>query len=254
MTRSLKNISNAVANRLGLELVPTWRIPAWPMETFLRRIFAAYDVDGIIDVGANLGQYRDFVRRQVGFEGVIVSFEPDSTCVETLRARAKDDDRWHIVPVALGARPDTAALQITSDSHFNSFLEPNPDGPTGAQFRDKNRVLREQQVEVNTLSAYVPWFADLGIRRPYLKLDTQGFDLEVLKGASEFLKEVVALQTEASVRAIYRGMSTYRDTLDALESRGFALSNVFPVVHDAALRIVEFDCVAVNQRFAELPS
>jgi hypothetical protein len=57
-----------------------------------------------------------------------------------------------------------------------------------------------------------------------LKIDTQGYDLEVLKGAENTLQSIRALQLEASVRPIYEGMPGFREVLDYLMSRGFALS------------------------------
>lgn len=120
------------------------------------------------------------------------------------------------------------------------------------QYEEKSKIINKATVQVRTLDDYEPLFAELLVSHPYLKLDTQGFDLEVLMGASSLLPNVCALQTEASVRAIYDGMPDYRETLDYLSKSGFALSHSFPVCHDRALRLVEFDCVAVNSSFADL--
>jgi hypothetical protein len=86
----------------------------------------------------------------------------------------------------------------------------------------------------------------LGFERPYLKLDTQGFDMEVLRGGSECLSTVRALQTEASVIGIYKGMPTYMETISYLNERGFHLSGLYPVGRDSSLRLVEFDCVMIS--------
>jgi len=71
-----------MANMLGLTIIPSWRLDQYPFEIFLRRLFDLYKIDLVIDVGANLGQYRDFIRKAVGFEGWIVSFEPDPECLK----------------------------------------------------------------------------------------------------------------------------------------------------------------------------
>jgi hypothetical protein len=82
--------------------------------------------------------------------------------------------------------------------------------------------------------------------RPYLKLDTQGWDLEVIDGGPQTLPRVLALQTEVSCRAVYEGMPTMATSLDVLAAHGFAVSGLFPVTRDADLRVVELDCVAVR--------
>ena len=90
----------------------------------------------------------------------------------------------------------------------------------------------------------------LGFDRPYLKLDTQGFDIEVLQGGRDSLGAVRALQTEASVIGIYKGMPGYVDTIRYLDERGFDITGLYPVSRDSSLRLVEFDCVMINRSAA----
>lgn len=251
MSTWIKSALTTMTRTIGLELIPTWRLEDLPFEHFLRKLFDLYSIDAVIDVGANHGQYHDFVRHQVGYQGWIVSFEPDPDCVLKLLERSEGDSKWRIEPVGLGCQIDQLDLHVTADSHFNSFLRPDKDGLMAKQYDAKSKVTRTTTVEVRTLDDYAHFFSELGFRRLYLKLDTQGFDLQVLKGASSLLPKVCALQTEASVRAIYKDMPDYRETLDTLSKSGFALSQTFPVCHDPALRLVEFDCVAVNSRFAD---
>jgi hypothetical protein len=80
----------------------------------------------------------------------------------------------------------------------------------------------------------------------YLKMDTQGWDGEVLEGASGVIDQVAALQTEVSVKAIYDGMPPWRESLQRLERLGYELSGLFPVTLDRRLRVIGFDCVAVR--------
>jgi hypothetical protein len=87
-----------------------------------------------------------------------------------------------------------------------------------------------------------------GLKRPqpYLKLDTQGYDLEVLAGAEKALGQIAALQTELSVKAVYEQMPYYLDTIARLEQMGFEITGLFPIARDNALRVIEFDCVMVQ--------
>jgi hypothetical protein len=104
---------------------------------------------------------------------------------------------------------------------------------------------------VRTLDVVLPVLQErIGFDRPYLKIDTQGFDIEVLRGAGDSLPAVKALQTEASVIGIYKGMPQYMDTIRYLEQRGFDITGLYPVSRDSALRLVEFDCVMINRAVA----
>ena len=85
-----------------------------------------------------------------------------------------------------------------------------------------------------------------GVNESYLKIDTQGFDLNVVKGGLNVISNYVALQTEASVLPLYEGMPDYRETISFLNEMKFELSGVYPVTTDEKLRLIEFDCVMVN--------
>jgi hypothetical protein len=91
---------------------------------------------------------------------------------------------------------------------------------------------------------------ELSLSRPYLKLDTQGYDVEVLKGGAAVMQKIVALQSECSVQPIYEGMLNFSDSIAFIESFGFQLSGIFPVV-TIRHRLIEFDCVMVRAGFGD---
>ena len=69
----------------------------------------------------------------------------------------------------------------------------------------------------------------------------------MLKGATQTLRLVGALQTEASMLPLYEGMPDYKQSIETLNGLVFDISGMFPIVRDQFLRIVEFDCVMVNR-------
>jgi hypothetical protein len=108
-----KRLADSLARRLGYVVLPIWRrnIIVPPDEEhifhavrYLRRLFDLLRIDCVLDVGANLGQYRDFLRDKVGYTGLIVSFEPIPSHVQILKDRAQQSDPdWQIEDCALGA-------------------------------------------------------------------------------------------------------------------------------------------------------
>jgi hypothetical protein len=130
-------------------------------------------------------------------------------------------------------------------SEFSSFLNPTHDNTE--LFTKSNSVARQESVEVDTLNCVIPHiYIKDNPSNIYLKIDTQGYDREVLNGASEFLHRIVALQTEMSVTAIYDGMTGYIEMLKYLNDKHFIASGFFPVNSKPALRLIEFDCCLVN--------
>lgn len=230
--------------KLGYTVVPHWRLDRLPSTRYLKRLLGMLKTDCVLDVGANAGQYHDFLRSEVGFDGTIISFEPTPELVEQMRARSKSDPKWIIQSVALGSNSGVARFNAMQGSEFNSFLPPNHSRIE--LFRTQNVVARTIEVEVRTLDCLLPELLQgLNVNSLYLKLDTQGFDLEVVKGASQSLPKIRGLQTEASVVPIYDNSPDYVTTIRTVEEKDFVLSGIYPNNEGHFPRLVEFDCYFV---------
>jgi hypothetical protein len=79
--------------------------------------------------------------------------------------------------------------------------------------------------------------------RIFLKMDTQGFDNQVINGVGNFLTQVLGIQSELSVVPLYEGMEHYTDTLAYYERLGFSLMDLFVVSRAQNGQIVEYDCI-----------
>ena len=147
--------------------------------------------------------------------------------------------------IALGAENGSLPINVTKDTSFSSFLSPSHS--TVSDFVDYNVV---ERVEIVTIKRFEDLFSSLGgveaLGRTYLKLDTQGFDLEALKGAGRAIEFVAAMQSEISVLPVYSDMPAWREAIAAYEAAGFSVSGIFPVTRDGRLRAVEFDCILVR--------
>jgi hypothetical protein len=102
------------------------------------------------------------------------------------------------------------------------------------------RVVRLDEV-LDEVLAHVP------TPRPYLKLDTQGFDLEVFAGLGERTKDFVAMQSEVALLRIYEGMPRLPESLAIYEAAGFEIAGMYLVTRERkTARVLEFDCVLVR--------
>jgi FkbM family methyltransferase len=209
----------------------------------LSKVFDHFEIDTVLDVGANAGQYHDFLRQRVGFNGVIHSFEPVSRLAEKLAVKARDDAQWIVHQHALGAEQATREIRITASDTFSSFLDSGVSEES--EFAASIAVVGSEQVLIKRLDDLWRGLGIVDPARLYLKIDTQGFDIQVLRGATELLSLIKAFQFELPVQPIYKGSPNYLDILKQLEESGFALSGLFPISIDERLRAVEFDCVMV---------
>jgi FkbM family methyltransferase len=201
------------------------------------------EINCVLDVGANVGQYAQLLRRE-GYAGRIVSFEPVPALADELRRTAEGDPNWSVMQCALGEADEEAEINVRPGS-MSSLL---PSSDFGKAWSGRLREAETQAISVRRLDGL---FADAveGIDDPrvYLKLDTQGYDLQAFAGAGECLKQIVGLQSEVSCVPIYDHMPRLTEQIAAYEAEGFEITGMFPVTrHRATLRVIEFDVTMVR--------
>lgn len=240
---SMRSAMENLFDRFGYSIIPQWPLENLGLSTHLCKIFDHFSIDTVFDVGANVGQYHDFLRQQVGFAGQVHSFEPQPHLAEVLRQRQSSDQNWAVHNLGLGSSNGELALNVMARDTFSSFRQPMADA--AQTFSASNTVVDSVVVPVRRLDDLFPGTVMSG-HSCYLKVDTQGFDLEVLRGATEVLKVTRALQFELAIQRLYAGVPHYREMLEIVESMGFRMSGLFPISMDENLQAVEFDCVMVR--------
>lgn len=210
----------------------------------LRKVLKRLDVNCIFDVGANRGEYARLLREE-GYAGDIISFEPNKETYQYLSEIARKDKRWAVYNMALGSEETTLNLNVAQISCLSSLLTPTE---YAEKVFGKEMIDHTQSVEVKRLdSIYSELVKHIPDPRIFLKMDTQGYDLEVIKGAAGCLENVLGLQSEISVRPLYENTPNYLQSLAEYHSLGFNLTGLFTVNLDRqTFNIVEYDCVMIR--------
>jgi FkbM family methyltransferase len=222
---------------------------ATPLGRHLREVLASYRIDTIVDVGANEGQFGALLRN-LGFKGDVHSFEPVKSTYDLLAKATAGDPHWTAHNMALGKAPGRLVMNVSEGSVFSSALRPNNYG--SAKFNDI-KVQRQEEVEVSTLDHFIEHRLSDKKRRIFLKMDTQGYDLEVFAGATTSLDKICCILSELSLIPIYDGMTDYLQALAAYQHKGFSVSGLFPVNRNDDLALIEVDCVMVSRRHLTPP-
>ena len=207
----------------------------------LIKLFRLLGIDCVLDVGAHHGEYGQLLLNH-GYGGEIISFEPISQNLSVVRERASNYSRWTVHGHALGAIDGELAINITSGTDLSSFLRPN--NYIAERLPRLSFVCRSENVPIRRLDSIFNAIA--ANKCVFLKMDTQGFDLEVIAGASGCLQHIAGLQSEMSAIPMYEGMPDYLESLSTLSALGFRPSAVFPVSRTAKLCLEEFDCVMLR--------
>ncbi|MER6969263.1 FkbM family methyltransferase, partial [Streptomyces halstedii] len=163
---------------------------------------------------------------------------------------AEGDPDWLVFQMGLG-REDTSLSIHVGWKSMNSLLPPSDYGKDRYKRFARSRT---EEIEVRRLDGMMDKALD-GITdpRPYLKMDTQGYDLEVFAGAGERVAEFVGMQSEVAALRLYEGSPRMDEAIALYEENGFEITGMYPVTREEATgRVVEFDCVMV--RAAAIPA
>ncbi len=175
------------------------------------------DFGTILDVGASRGQFALLAARRFP-SARIVCFEP----LPGPRKRLSEvlGDRVGLVPAAVGAEAGTAVVNVSAQDDSSSLL---PIGPRQtAEFPGTQRVA-SAQVEVRTLAEVLT--AELPAPR-LLKIDVQGHELDVLRGAGDALSLIDEVFVECSFTELYEGQALADQVIGFLLQRGLRLVDV----------------------------
>lgn len=239
-----RRLIDAVTRPLGIDIAR--RGSAWTLiePEQLRRFFEKFRVDCVFDVGANAGQYASRLRH-IGFGGLIISFEPIPEAAAKIARAARRDRLWIVRQLALDSRVRIVNFNVMRDSQFSSLHEPDHSNTTA--FVDKNRVEKQIPVRTETIANVYPLLqAEFGFNRPFLKLDTQGHDVDVVQGADAYIRQFVGLQSELCLTPLYKNSRTFHEALDYYQALGFRLSALMPNNAGAFPDLNEVDCLMYN--------
>ncbi len=213
----------------------------YTLRTHLISVFRDYEIDTVIDVGANAGQFGASLRN-LGFSGEIHSFEPVNEVYDALLAATKNDSRWTAYNVALGAAPGKDIINVCRGSVFSSILSANNYGKTW----ELMEVAHQQEIIISTIDEFIAQLPAAKSKRLFLKMDTQGYDLKVFEGAKKSYDHIRGLMTELSLIPLYEGMPNYLEALSIYNEQGFSVSGIYPVTRRKDLALNEMDCVLVK--------
>jgi FkbM family methyltransferase len=216
-----------IARRAGID------ISRYRSELDLERQFVkqleSQQVDVVLDVGANSGQYATGLRR-AGYTGRIVSFEPLSRPFSILKHKASTDRLWDCRQCALGDSDGTISVNVAGKDGQSSSVLPMLESHQDV-YPEANYIGTEQ-VPVYKLDSVSPEFL-----RPtdtvFLKIDTQGYEKSVLTGSTSTVDRCAGIQLELSLLSLYEGDMLIPEALDLMDSMGFALTGVLPGFTDS---------------------
>lgn len=176
-------------------------------------------MNGVISIGSHYGEeYEGWVSE--GVENFIF-FEPVSANFKKLKRIIPKSDKIKLFQYALGNKHGT----------IDMFVERSHQGKSCSILEPSYHLIQYPDIEFKYKeSVLIDKLDNIGYDRDlfdHLHIDTQGYEMEVLKGAEHSLNFIKTINIEVYEKELYKGCAIYEDVLKYLENKGFELINVY---------------------------
>lgn len=180
----------------------------------------------VLDIGANAGQFAHNVCRSLP-DCTVHSFEPLPGPFAELRKLAETYSNLHCHNFALGERGGAAVIHTGEYTASSSLLK-----PAQHLVNSLPQVVPDQDKDI-PIMRLDDWGASTPLSSPlFVKLDVQGYELEVIHGGAETLRRASAILTELSFVELYENQPLIADVIEVMSSLGFRLADIYEVSRD----------------------
>lgn len=210
---------------------------------FLNNFLSRNKIQTIFDVGANEGQWSISVFR-FGYKKRIISFEPQKSAHEKLVINSKKYSKWVVhEAVALGNINGFGKINISDNSVSSSIKTINI---THLKSSPNARIVKTEKIKLVKLdSIFSNYFSKDDII--LLKIDTQGFEKEVLEGSLISLSKISAILIELSLTELYEKQDNWINIINFLENNGFKVFKLFEGFKDKVTgQVLQVDCLLIK--------
>jgi FkbM family methyltransferase len=185
------------------------------------KLLRTHNIDTVLDVGANIGQYGSELRN-IGFKGTILSFEPTSEAFAKLKKNAQKDAKWKVYNFSLGAFDGETEINISKNSVSSSILNNLPQLTESAP---EAKFISKETIKVKKIDTI---FQELGLtnKQIYLKIDTQGYENMVIEGAKESLPLIKGIQIEMALIPTYENAITFDEMITKLKQNNYITTSI----------------------------
>ena len=215
---NLYKITNHI-NKLGID------VRRYPTALLRNRIklLKSFDITLVFDVGANIGQYGEEMRR-IGYKDQLVSFEPIKEPYQKLEAAAQNDRKWQTVAIALGDFDGETEINVAGNLASSSIRTINE---RHIEAKPITATVRTELIKVAKLDSIIDDYTD-GKENIFVKIDTQGFEKNVLEGAVNSFDRIRGFQLELSLVELYEGECLFLEMIQYLQGFGYEIYSLEP--------------------------
>ena len=208
------------------------------------KLLDTYKIDLVLDIGANTGQYAQELR-ELGYKSNIVCFEPMLAAYTQLKQWAEQDEKTLVVNSAVGDFDGEIEFNLAANSVSSSILDILP---SHTDVAPDSKITNKETVTIIRLDSVFDKYCTAE-QNILLKIDTQGYEMSVLKGAGISLTKIRALQLEMSFVPLYKGQALFHDIYLWLLEKGFQMVEITPMfINPDTGEVLQVDGIFRSQR------
>jgi len=196
----------------------------------------------IVDVGGADGTTSEIFARNFK-ENKIYVFEPILENFNQIEEKQKKIKNLVLFNKALGNGELNSKINIASRVTSSSIFNLSPDQNSSIFSKDLN-FCRSEEIIITKLDSVIEKDQVIGI----IKLDVQGYEMEVLKGANSVLERTMLIVLEMNSHNHYPGAPKYFEVDEYLRNRNFLIFDIFPSTKDSG-RLKEWDSIYINNKY-----
>ena len=210
---------------------------------YIVRVLINFKIDYVLDIGANEGQFAEQIRKY-GFKKDILSYEPMKNAYKKLSKKSENSNNWKIYNNGFGNKEEQQTLNISKNSVSSSILNLHK---KSLIYEPNSKYISKETINLITLDRVLTEnrFKKKNI---FVKIDTQGYEKNILIGASKVLKKIKGIMLEVSVVPIYKGEKNFIEMIKFMEKKGFyvwAIERGFSNKNTA--RVFQLDIIFINK-------
>lgn len=211
----MKRIIKHILRNFGIDIIKF--TPDKSSDALLKKIIEFLEIDLIIDVGANEGQFIELVR-SLGYNKKIISIEPLSKAFKILENKFSGRSNFEAYNFALGNFDGKSEINVSENSFSSSLLNIHENHLNAAP---QSKFIKKENIEVRKLDSMKDEFKLNDAKSIFLKLDVQGFEKHVLEGSLENLSKIKLISTEMSLVPLYHTSTLFIDLIQFMQKNGF---------------------------------
>ena len=234
--KNILDFVNFFFNKIGMSVK---RFPSRE-DRRLIRFLKENNINVVLDVGANVGQYTQNLFKN-GYKGKVYSFEPQSQAFSKLKKHSNEN--WITINKGLGDIETKIIINNSANSVSSSIL---PISNRLSTISNDFEYINKEEVDVSTVDIFLSQ-NNITPENVFLKIDTQGYEDMVLNGATKSLQKIKVLQLEMSLVPLYKGELLFDEMKQKIESYGFSLSAVESGLADESTgKLLQMDALFIK--------